>query len=616
MMLRLIRYDRVWRGAASWLPGSLLTATLLLGSVTWLAVSSGGEERMLAPWAGAVPTPLASLLFLCGTWATVALFLVFKAASGRYGRFSLTLPIPAPQLWLTHLLATLAAGTLMIATIQLVGGLAFLLLARSEGVDGALLLGLSRNASLLMLGLGVAALSLQSHRMHQAELRSYRWRASGIMLLILVSLVLLGFVSSLLTNLLWIPLIAWGLSRWRSVPNSFVIAPDEIDDSAGHSAATADGAWAPVASTSGLGYRLFQMRVIYGTISKNFALYLLTLPFLVLFGSTFAGALSLMERDSSMRFGFIILTSYSLIAFTAGLMHKLAHIDMLPISRRHLFAIIVLPGALMVVLGYGLGTLSVGRWLPAVEEVHFVEESDNRCGSQRVPGSILDIAWKGGNPVVTAPWGESHPSWTTPLYEGLKPILVSRYTTPAGCSMDYFAWQMSRAAEAAYGERIPPAELKARYLSVNELGNVVFKSGPPELRRDYPELRPDFQGHYFPVIMFIVALFWFVPTALFLRVLRFKQSDRHGKVVMFTAMGIVMLIHLAQYVPLMMNDMTDFGIFTLWSHVVLGLPHVLPGGALTLWIISGLAIGLLYKLSERQFVRHEMLSAPAGKCSG
>ena len=616
MMLNLIRHDRIWRGVAAWMPASLFAATAILGIAAYGASSSGGAEIAVRAWPGAATVPLSAFLFFCGTWATLALFLIFKASGGHYGRLSLTLPIPARQLWLTQLMATIAAGTLIIATIQLVGGLGMsLILSEMEDPFGRMQ-ALANEASLLFLGLGFGALLLQSHRLRQDRIRSYRGWAAGTIALVTVPLLGLVFLPPLLVNLLWFALIGWGVSRWRAVPVSFTLVPDGARDGGRLGAAAAAGSWSPAGSTDGLGHLLFRMRVVYRHIGKNAALFYLALPMLVLFGITFTDAIGIWKQDSGLRFGFLVLTGYTLVAFTVGHLHRLALIDTLPISRRHLFAMISLPGLLAVLLGYGAGNLSSDRWPGSAELLHYALETEDGRGSQRAPATALDISWRGIVQSMEAPWGESHPAWSLPLLRGFAPIVQSSYTTPAGCSAEYFAWQMSRAIEAVYGTHIPADELRERYLSTNAQGSVVFRDGPPELRRDYPALRPIEHGPYFPVVLFLVAILWLLPTALSLRMLRVRRGERRRKLAVFSALGGLMFIHIAQYLPLMFGYAEDFGVFALWNQVVRGLERSVPGGTASLWLLGWAATLGLYLIAERQFLRHEMQAGCGGSgCS-
>ena len=107
---------------------------------------------------------------------------------------------------------------------------------------------------------------------------------------------------------------------------------------------------------------------------------------------------------------------YLLLAFVGPSMNQFHQLDPLPISRRLLFAVLTLPGLLALIASYGAGRIGVALVERPTELVEY--RIDERGQYVWVPERFLEVAWGGETPILDAPWGESHPAWSLPLFRG------------------------------------------------------------------------------------------------------------------------------------------------------------------------------------------------------
>ncbi len=190
----------------------------------------------------------------------------------------------------------------------------------------------------------------------------------------------------------------------------------------------------------------------------------------------------------------------------------------LPISRRTLTGWILLPSALVVLVGTGVGFSVEGAWstwdFRRTVRLHFDSshpeaESLRKNWNVQVPGELLKFHW-GKEPLsISAPGGETVSIEPTPLFWGLPLRLVNPYDVVRNTSAELMAWQLSRAVRDAYGIVVSPATLQAKYLTERGFSGTRFHWDFPEAKaRAYPVGRLAV-GLTLSVLAWVLALVFF-----------------------------------------------------------------------------------------------------------
>jgi hypothetical protein len=330
---------------------------------------------------------------------------------------------------------------------------------------------------------------------------------------------------------------------------------------------------------------------------------ILGFPLLVLFGLVLSGLKQSWVGGESLRFAFVLMTSYMLLAFGVLPPRKLYLLDSLPLSRRVIFAVMVIPMVLALALGYGVGLMVADVKEAKRELIHFVEL--DCCYGVRVPIEVCEIAWYGDPPPVAAPWGETHEGWTAPLWRGSRAVVYSPFSAPQGSSPDFIALQISRATEAVYGKQVPVEEIRERYMEVGDDGVARPKGDGLTLARDHPGLDPQPRGPVLPVMMLVVCVVWLVAVAFYMRTLRAGISEKARKGVYWGLMLGLLALHMVQFVLATSNFIHLWISAGLWEIAIRNLGTRTPGGALTIWVVNTLIVGGVYLVAQRQFERVE-----------
>ncbi|MCK4410243.1 MAG: hypothetical protein KAW67_09160, partial [Candidatus Eisenbacteria sp.] len=112
-------------------------------------------------------------------------------------------------------------------------------------------------------------------------------------------------------------------------------------------------------------------------------------------------------------------------------------------------------------------------------------------------------------------------------------------------------------------------------------------------------------GPVFPVMMLAVCGMWLLALSVYLGSLRpgFTEKQRKGR--FWWGMVILIGLHLAQFVLLFTETLDHWLLSGFWMIAIGELTERLPGGAVSVWILCGLILFLLYRMAERRFVRVE-----------
>jgi len=201
-------------------------------------------------------------------------------------------------------------------------------------------------------------------------------------------------------------------------------------------------------------------------------------------------------------------------------------------------------------VGYGAGRVALeylDRAQPKpLDLIRLIQDREDGNFYLWVPYDAVKIAWDGRVPDAEAPWGESHKAWSRQLIFASPARMYSPYSTPPGSSVDFVAWQMSRAVEAVYGETIPPDELKERYLRERTAGGAALIPERLHLAADYSRLRPiRAAGPVFPVVLGLSFALWMLSLAVYFQAFRAGVSNGKRIATGFGLLALMMLGWLA-----------------------------------------------------------------------
>ncbi len=105
---------------------------------------------------------------------------------------------------------------------------------------------------------------------------------------------------------------------------------------------------------------------------------------------------------------------------------------------------------------------------------------------------------------------------------------------------------------------------------------------------------------------------WLAGFALYLRTLRAAITEKIRKTAFWGSMIGLLVLHTWQFFAPMVNEVSVTEIGAFWGITIKHLAAVLPGGAVTVWVVSALVVFGIYKVAERQFERAE--SVPGDEC--
>jgi hypothetical protein len=314
------------------------------------------------------------------------------------------------------------------------------------------------------------------------------------------------------------------------------------------------------------------------------------------------------------QFSYVILTGYLLLSFLPAQMRRLPVIDAWPVSRRRLFAFLMLPPLLALAAGLGsgrIGALLLEKSRPQIlyqqKESAFFPPYPWKTPLIRVPAQYCGIAWDGRPPELTSPWGESRPAWSHPLYRGSRIVVYAPFSTSEVGSPRFVALQISRAIQAIYGKSVPWEEVLSRYLETEGDGGVRLKGGELALLADYPDLEPQGDIPLFPLLLLMSATVWLIMAGVFLRSCRAHVTDA-GRVRTFAVLAAFAIATTMAQLGVMVAGLLrpDAGAAFL-RILLLRYAAAAPGGEWILWIVCFLWLSVLYGLVQNRFDRIEVL---------
>jgi len=598
--LSRIGRDRALRSAPLWIVVTALNTSVLMGVI---AVRNARNDSPSFPFR--------ELTLVLGL--ALAVYLLTGGVRSRCRRIDMTLPLSTRNLWTVHSIATLLAGFLILLASVGVLLAHMSILSRLTGFEGGSkeLIGICTQLAAVWF---LAVMVMQSYR---TDLRRPAGRkAILVSLTTAVGILVLAAIPA--ERALAVTLVAivagmlLGTRAFRSLPKSFSLWPLEVSAQGATEAAPATprsseslqpGAAVTSRNTPGV----LIARTLFHAPPWGAATGWIALLFIAGLGFLMSGVLRAWEPDADVRLWIAAMTVYMLVAFFAPLTFRLPTLDPLPVSRRLLFALLVLPAVLSLMLGYAGGWLTQKYLGDTTRTVQYRVEMPHYWVS--MPYANLEVAWDGEVPELTSPWGETHPASSSTVFKGSRAVLYSPFNTPDESSAPFEALLTSRAIESVYGTSIPHEEILERYFQVDADQVVGLKRGGLTLEEDYSNLGEPARHPQFLALMTLVLVPWFLLLTVFLKTFRANLSDRTRQVTFWSLVGLLLLLMLGQ-VAMAVTGIASPDVLRGTMEVLLRQANSSTPASLTL-AITCLALTIAsYLLAQRQLVKAEIPMTP------
>lgn len=585
MIATLMRQNPALRWLPKWVIGSFVFTTFVFNAFVFAVTRSGGGHDAIL---GLDPVTWLAL----STWFLIAAFLGFSDVHRRCSAFDMTLPVPAPTLLGAHFAAVAAAvGGILVAGIA--GGVSGGALTHSP-IAAAGDLARAFGAIVAPALLAIVALDSRFPNAQDAGSGGRHAILAFAAAIVLVPVILLTPRFPLLAPTAFVVAALVALKRVRSLDPTFTVIA--LDRSGG-----AVGEWTQRSRPRRLRAWWLVNGVTARAIYRKIAAPVIGVPLTLVIGMILAG-LDRQAIDEDVRAPMIAMAAYMAMALTIDPMKYFSSLDAFPLSRRRVFAMIVVPWLAVTSIGYGIGRAVIATH--PTDAVSVFARKNGTVGT-RVPLEFCEFARAGEVPENTAPWGEAHEAWSEPVFRGAPLAVYSPYSVPEGSSLDFAALQISRAVETVYGRSIPAEEIAARYLREGDDGAAVLASKEVSLRRDYPGLRRRYAGPMFPVVLAAVVLLWMAAYRIYLTTSRPGRSKLYrGLVAVGTLVGL-MAIYVLLLVDAMLKYIPAWSFSGSASIAVRHVAEAFPGGGLLVWVACAAVTAAAYFAVERRFSRLE-----------
>jgi hypothetical protein len=544
---------------------------------------------------------------LASIWLIAGAFQVWGPFNSRVSEFGLRLPISSRRLATVNLLATviLSGGMLLMCLLPQTLFIKHVIMPSRNAPESFALFG-TLLPKLWTHGVAwwllLVAVTVSDRPQLATVPRDRRWylRQSAGFFVGAAGMILLGSrLGHVLAFVVALIAIAWIVWTMRSLPSTLTLAPIDL--------ATPP----PRREATGLADDLPPWRrpplwfVVMRGCSKHGGIWVVSLPFAALFGLWLSNAVPALLPSSELALLFLAITAYMVFTFAATPLLRFSRFAHLPISNDQLLAILLVPQLMLLTAGYVAGELwAAPRGRVAAEPLIFVNDSE-RYGL-RMNGRYFHLA-VGRPPDQVAPDGTiiSPPDdWRPRLLPGV--VLYKPYHTPPGASLDVCAWQLERASEHVFGEVIPAAVFRDRYLTVDEDGVVVTRDEDGfQLMADYPHLRARWLS-VLPALQALVAGVLFqISFISYLWFFRPGRSHNQRKYAFGGVLTALMALHLAPFLLDIFAGI-DAESMAMAGYAACDLiERTWPGGAWSAWAVVAVVLGAGHLLIRRQFRRAE-----------
>jgi hypothetical protein len=540
-------------------------------------------------------------------WMILMPYMLAYGITERCSRLALTLPISTRRLWLARVLGiTLSGlGILGVSASTIVVGE---YLAGRQTIDpdlGALIVSVAGC-------LPLAAMLLQSPTPNLHKLPFSRGRILYIIGVGVGTLLLISWLSTVppfYSALVAVPAVMLGIRTYRALPTALDLVARQQGDRPDLSDNRPD-----VRGSVGIGVPFESPRLkpeqqsrwtVHRTVVRtlyNPWLTVLMLTLIVIFGWRNAGYHWSGLSNLTWFFWVIVMLSGLVVAAMA----KAPLLDALPISRRLIFAYLVLPGLTVAFLGYTLGMVT-GKGMFGNRPL--VEYRDMRADPNldvRVPLEFWEIGrGAAATPALEECCDKPYAAWSVSLLKGTDVVLHNPYHAPADSSPAFVAGQFGRAIEDVYGVQIPAEELQGRYFGARTGGGTELRDDPLNLLEVYPGLMATEWSRSLPSVILAIGLIWLLYLAAGFSRRPGTVLTGHFVLTVIAALSLLTLIWITKA-----GYTSEWKISAFAGIIARKVADLLPGSTTTLWGIVALALTGCYFLAESRFRRHELPAQP------
>jgi hypothetical protein len=563
-------------------------------------------------------------LEVCTVWAILSLYLALGKPSYRCTPLDMTLPIPSHRLWLAHYASVLLSGFLMMllsGTILVVGSQLLFHHAGDAPLSGRNLLSAAPHLLAVWLLVVTILQGLNPTLFRIPGTRRNRLLMATCIAGSLILLILIVPHSAVIALIPFIIALALTYRNYKSVPTAYSILPLKANGT-GIAAAEiqeikierhySDRALLPDQISGSFDNRRLLLTTVFRCFMKIEGFVkipgttFIVMVFLIVWGMLLSGFFTIWKGwDEDLRFTFIFITAYVLFSGFRKQLMQIFKLDSLPIPRRTLFAGLVTPLLLALMIGYGAGLIGITFLDKNKQIIEYLDCDGRYC--IRVPYEFCQISWDGLPPDNTSPWGETHEAWMKPLFTGRRIALYSPFATYEGSSADFAALQISRAVESIYGKSIPADEIKSNYFEIEGDSVIGLKGSGLTLFEDYPDLKRRGDGPFFPIFFLLMGWVWMLLMIIYLKLFRPGTSERTRVIVYIALMVIAFALHFAPFAFAIAGWLNMGAAIGFFAILIRNASNVFPGSSILIWVICALLFLLSYRIAQKQFDRAEFL---------
>ena len=400
--------------------------------------------------------------------------------------------------------------------------------------------------------------------------------------------------------------------RWclRSIPNAW----SPFSEAGQRSVAADDGAWSFHRWRWTLDARLAVIAL--RSVPRGIVMVVVLMPMLFLFGILLGGGSSLIGADFDMELLFLPMTIYTLLSASAFPVGGLKALDAFPVNRARIFVLLQVPLLFLLLVGYVTGTV-VNNHSRDHDELIVFADQENSYGVL-IPVEYFELLPEGETGLVAAPWGESHPQKMLAVLEKENDDDEGRiwkpFTTPRGSSLEYVAWQLSRAVDSVYGVQVDPVQLAEQYFVVNKSGGVELREDKLTLSADHPEWKAKASVSNGPVVLFGLGLVWLPLLTIYFSMGRIKYRSWKRKIALWGGMAFTLALHLLLFMSALFQSFDPEFLEVVIMLKLSVMAESMPAGPLTLWLVSLAIFTAGMVLAARQFQALEADVASCDKC--
>jgi len=465
-------------------------------------------------------------------WMAAMAYLIIVGARQKTNAFCASLPLSTRRIWFVQMSVIALTGLLF-----LTGVIGITLLINSFAT-------FTEPWFLIRSGLVVWVVYLLSAIVMQLVDRPYSIiRPGRVQILWCIGVGLLGY--KLIEYLLggsWLHLgsislitfmVAWGFTQ--ILPNNYV-APTQDEGEAVQAENWNGVEFKPISS-------LRRRLIFWNLLAKKPFFYWFGIPFVFLFGMMCSNLddWGIFHHDQQLVYS--LFSVYLLLAFFGASLFGDYRLDPFPISKRYIFRLITIPLLLAQLLGMGVAEF-LDRHL---EKDHLaVDFSPNRKGVWRLTSMLEHADWTLDHtaPTIQAPWGESQEAWSKHVIKGVPLTVFSPFSTTRESSPDFIAYQLSRAIDRIYNEKVAWEKIREDFLVANNQGACVLNQAGQTFLQQLNRNRPASNIHALPVLFGFTMVVWMFFVRRLVATSNSRYTSAQQKRRFWILLGILFALHI------------------------------------------------------------------------